>query len=90
MCIPTNVQLTKMQTISKWGNSLAVRIPAGTADSLGLSAGSEVDLKVKAGALVMSPARKRRYELRELVDRITPRNRHEAVEWGRPTGKEVW
>ena len=50
-----------MQTISKWGNSLAIRIPAAAADSVGLSEGSEVEIKVKAGALVVSPTRKRRF-----------------------------
>ncbi len=79
-----------MQTISKWGNSLAVRIPAGAADSVGLSEGSEVDITVKAGALIVKPSRKLRYELKELVDQITPENRHQLIDWGKPVGKEVW
>ena len=79
-----------MQTISKWGNSLAVRIPAADADSIGLSEGSAVEIKVKAGSLVVSPARKRRYDLKELVDRITRENRHGLIDWGKPAGKEAW
>ncbi len=78
------------QTISKWGNSLAVRIPAGAADSVGLSEGSEVEITVRAGALIVKPSRKRRYELMELIDQITPENRHELIDWGTPVGKEVW
>jgi antitoxin MazE len=79
-----------MQTISKWGNSLAVRIPASDAESIGLSDGSAVEIKIKAGSLIVSPARKRRYDLKELVDRITRDNRHELGDWGLPVGKEVW
>lgn len=80
----------RAQTVSKWGNSLAVRIPAGAADSVGLSEGSEVDITVKAGTLIVAPVRKRRYQLKELVDQITPENRHELIDWGKPIGKEVW
>ncbi len=80
----------RAQTISKWGNSLAVRIPAGAADSVGLSEGSEVDITVKAGTLIVVPVRKRRYQLKDLVDQITPENRHQLIDWGKPTGKEVW
>lgn len=29
-------------------------------------------------------------ELQELVDQITPENRHEEINWGKPAGKEVW
>ncbi|QKD88667.1 AbrB/MazE/SpoVT family DNA-binding domain-containing protein [Xanthomonas axonopodis] len=29
-------------------------------------------------------------ELRELVDRITPDNRHLEVDFGRPVGRETW
>ena len=28
--------------------------------------------------------------LEELLDKITPENRHEEVDWGPPVGKEVW
>lgn len=32
----------------------------------------------------------RKYLLDELVRRITKNNRHGAVDWGRPVGKETW
>ncbi len=81
-----------MPTISKWGNSLAVRIPARFAETAGLAEGTAVDLKVQSGRLVVAPIRgqKRKYDLRRLVGKITPENRHKLLEWGRPVGKEVW
>jgi antitoxin MazE len=41
------------------------------------------------GGIVLRPAR-RRYELSDLVARITPANRHRETAWGRPQGKELW
>ena len=29
-------------------------------------------------------------EIEELVEQITPENRHKEVDWGKPVGKEVW
>jgi hypothetical protein len=31
-----------------------------------------------------------RYDLDDLLQQITPENRHEIVSWGNPVGKEVW
>ena len=74
--------------ISKWGNSLGVRIPAPIAVELGLKEGVKVDLKVVGGELVLKSSRRK--SLRELLDGITPENLPEYVDWGHPMGKETW
>jgi antitoxin MazE len=77
-------------TVSKWGNSLAVRIPLAIARQASLSEGDCVTLALDGeGGIVLRPARKR-YELSELVVRITSRNRHRETEWGEPRGGESW
>jgi antitoxin MazE len=77
-------------TVSKWGNSLAVRIPLAMARQASLSEGDCVALALDgAGGIVLRPTR-RRYELSELVARITPRNRHRETGWGQPQGEESW
>jgi len=77
-------------TVSKWGNSLAVRIPLAIARQAGLSEGDCVDLALGSdGGIVLRPMR-RRYELSELIARITPRNRHRETDWGQPEGEESW
>ncbi|WP_244136142.1 AbrB/MazE/SpoVT family DNA-binding domain-containing protein [Burkholderia sp. BCC0801] len=44
--------------IAKWGTGLAVRLPAGLVDALGLREGDEVQVVVRrAGALAESPTR---------------------------------
>jgi len=76
--------------ISKWGNSLAIRIPLAIAKQAGLSAGDCVALALDSdGGIVLRPTR-RRHELSELVARITPRNRHRETDWGQPQGEESW
>jgi len=76
--------------IQKWGNSLALRVPKRFAVQCGVEEGAEVDLSVREGELVVTPARRRRYTLEELVAGITKKNRHAEVDWGPPMGKEIW
>jgi antitoxin MazE len=76
--------------IQKWGNSLGLRIPRSFADEAGVEAGSAVDLSVQDGELVIRPARRRKYRLRDLVRRITSKNIHREVDTGSPVGKEIW
>jgi antitoxin MazE len=35
--------------VSKWGNSLAVRLPAAIVEALGLKDGDEVEIRIKGG-----------------------------------------
>jgi len=85
--------LTLMTTISKtqkWGNSLAVRIPKETAKKLSLSDGSKVQVKEDRGTIRIVPMQKARMSLDEMIKRITPKNRHKEIDWGKPVGKEIW
>ena len=75
--------------VSRWGNSLAVRIPRAMADQARIDEGQEVELTVVDGCLTIRP-RARTYTLHELLDQVTPENRHDEVDWGKPEGDEVW
>jgi antitoxin MazE len=76
----------------KWGNSLALRIPKAFVDEIGASDSKVADMSVRDGKLVIqivkSKRRKRRYTLADLVEGITPENRHSEVYWGPPVGNE--
>jgi antitoxin MazE len=77
-------------TVSKWGNSLAGRIPLAIARQAKLSEGDCLAMALGIdGGVVLRPARKK-YELSELVARITPKNRHRETDWGQPQGEETW
>jgi antitoxin MazE len=79
---------------AKWGNSLAVRIPAALAKQVGAREGRAAEIMVENGALVLKPIRRsekrRRYTLEELLQGMTEENLHPKTEWGPPRGKEVW
>lgn len=82
--MPNNTQ------ISKWGNSLAVRIPQALARQARLAEGDHLSLSLaEDGSIVLRSAR-RKYQLRDLVAKITPKNRHGDTDWGKPKGRESW
>jgi antitoxin MazE len=77
-------------TVSKWGNSLAVRIPLAIAMQASIGEGDCVALTLDGeGGIVLRPTR-RKYALSELVAGITAKNRHRETGWGRPQGEESW
>ena len=75
--------------VAKWGNSLALRLPKSVAVEARVSEGDDVEVTVKDGTIVISPAR-RRYRIEELVKGITVKNRHPETAWGPPVGRETW
>ena len=80
-----------MQTkVQKWGNSLGLRIPKSFAEEAGVEAGSEVDLSVEDGELIIRPRRVPRYDLKDLLRGVTAKNVHKEVETGEPVGREIW
>jgi antitoxin MazE len=79
-----------MQTrIQKWGNSLGLRIPKSFAKQAGVEAGSEVDLSLENGGLIIRPARRPTYDLGTLLRDVTDDNLHAPVESGQPVGRET-
>ncbi len=75
--------------ISKWGNSLAVRIPKLFSDETSLADGSSVEITVRDGSIIITPVSSD-YVLDDLVEGITADNRHTETDWGDPQGSEVW
>ena len=56
---------------------------------LGLTEGSQVDVKIEAGPLVIEPVR-RRMTMAEMLEGFTPEDRPGEVDWGAPASREVW
>lgn len=73
--------------LAKWGNSAAVRVPAGALADAGMQIGQALDLHAEGGRLVLEPAPE---NLEDLVARITPENRHALAFDGAAVGAEVW
>ena len=82
--------MQRESTVSKWGNSLAVRIPQPIAKQARLNEGDSLALVVGRDGSVVLRSTQRRYELSELVSKISSKNRHRETDWGLPQGKESW
>ena len=78
------------QHVRKWGNSLALRIPASLSDSLGLKEDDAVEMREEGGRLVIEKKGAGHPTLEELLAGVTPENIHPETDWGPPVGKEIW
>jgi len=76
-------------TVQKWGNSLAVRIPKNITKDTSVTEGSNIDIMVENGNIILSP-RKKEYSLKELLNNITIENIHSEISTGDQTGGEIW
>ena len=76
--------------VQKWGNSLALRIPRSFAVESEIEQGTEVDLSLEKGRLVITPMKKSLFTLDALMAGVTPDNLHDEVDTGPPAGKEAW
>ena len=76
-------------TVRKWGNSAAVRIPASVMQATNLDLDEMVDVRAEEGRIIIEPIRQA-YELDVLLKGITSKNQHAAIDFGPPSGKEVW
>lgn len=87
------------QTVKRWGNSLAVRIPASIAEELNLQEDQEVEVEVTNGMLTATPKIKT-FNWDEYLSQLAKRpgdvhptiTRGKAVgsEMGNPAGENDW
>ncbi|MGF1474678.1 MAG: AbrB/MazE/SpoVT family DNA-binding domain-containing protein [Geminicoccaceae bacterium] len=77
-----NVQVTR------WGNSLGVRLPKALASQFGIVEGARVQITAEGDGLVIRKL-KRRYSLEELLEGTTPEAMSEAFDWGEDKGREI-
>jgi antitoxin MazE len=75
--------------VKKWGNSASVRIPAAVMQAAHLELDETVDVREESGRVVIEPAQRKDYDLAELLKRITRKNLHGEVDFGKPVGKEA-
>ena len=73
--------------VSKWGSSLAIRIPKAVAEQWGVGEGSAIEIDAKGEELLL---RKRSYDLNDLIGEMSEDRRHPEQDWGPPLGAEEW
>jgi antitoxin MazE len=69
-----------LQQVKRWGNSLAVRIPAGLADTLRLQEDTNVDVSAVDGALVIKPAGVKKFSMARFLEEGPARKRERQVD----------
>ncbi|MEO6332372.1 MAG: transcriptional regulator/antitoxin, MazE [Gemmatimonadaceae bacterium] len=81
--------ITKIQ---KWGNSQGLRLSKTLLSDAHIDVGDAVDVAVHKGTLIVTPARRVRggHDLHDLVQRIPKGYKPGELDWGPPSGREVW
>ena len=78
-----------MSTVSKWGNSLAIRIPKNIADKINLKEGTAISIDVSDNNIVITP-KTIRYTLEELLAEASSEDFDGEYDWGETVGEEIW
>ena len=79
------------QSILKWGNSLAFRLPAEIARQLNVGEGAVVTYTLEGGKLIIEPAAPELPAFTEAdLARAIRREKPKLVSLGKPRGKEAW
>lgn len=76
--------------VTRWGNSLGIRIPSRVAAGHGIAEGSEIEILEDGIELRLVPAKPKRYSLNELLEGVSEDNAHHELPADRPKGREVW
>ncbi|MFT8679221.1 AbrB/MazE/SpoVT family DNA-binding domain-containing protein [Gluconacetobacter sp.] len=76
--------------VRKWGNSAAIRLPAGVLEAVSLKIDQAVDVREEDGRIIIEPVRAVPLKLEELVSGITNKNRHDEIDSGPSVGGESW
>jgi antitoxin MazE len=79
-------------TLSTWGKSTALRIPALLVKECGLKIGQTVRFESGAdGSIILRPVLERP-NLDALLAQVTPENMPDEadISWGKPQGTEAW
>jgi antitoxin MazE len=82
-------------TLSKWGNSAGIRIPAAFQEELGFHAGDELEIKIENKELIISkPAETAKDVIEQFYqkpyeDVVRMNVRDDELDWGEDVGDEV-
>lgn len=79
-------------TVSTWGKSTAVRIPAELVKSSGIRTGQTVRLENMGDGSISIRAVAVRPNLEALLAKVTAENMPDEIDisWGKPVGTEAW
>jgi antitoxin MazE len=76
--------------VAKWGNSLAIRIPKAISEQASITEGTSIDITVEGNSIIVTPRKRKKYTLDELLEGMTPDKFHPELETGNAVGNEHW
>jgi antitoxin MazE len=76
--------------VAKWGNSLAIRIPKMVAEQVHITEGTDITFTVSGNSIVITPKKRKKYTLDELLEGMTPEKFHPEFETSNAVGNEDW
>jgi len=74
--------------VTKWGNSLGVRLPRALAKQIGIDEGQKVNVRTSGDKIIIEPLTPH-YRLEDLLTNISPRAMRDAFAWGPDAGREA-
>jgi antitoxin MazE len=77
-------------TLSKWGNSPAVRLPIALMKASELAVGTQVKITAERGKIIIEPVEVIEYDIKTLVASLPKNYRPQEIDFGSPQGREVW
>lgn len=79
-----------MSIVTKWGNSLAIRIPRALAEQVQVQEGTAVTFSISGESIVITPKKRKKYTLDQLLEGMTPDKFHSEFDTGIAVGNEIW
>jgi antitoxin MazE len=73
--------------LSKWGNSLGLRLPRALAQQVGLRAGQKVNIVAEGARLIIEPVAPA-FSLQEMLVNMTPEAMRATFDWGDDAARE--
>lgn len=87
-CIYRKEVVEVLTTISKWGNSLGIRIPKAILNASGMKEMDDVSVSVEDSRIIITKAMPT--SIKELFGSYSDLNNQEEIDWGEPEGEEIW
>lgn len=76
--------------MSKWGNSLGVRIPKSILDETEIGLGDWVTISVRRDGKIVIAPKPKKVRLDDLLRGMRRQDKPGPVDWGKPEGRESW
>ncbi|MFA5821265.1 MAG: AbrB/MazE/SpoVT family DNA-binding domain-containing protein [Candidatus Gracilibacteria bacterium] len=74
-------------SITKWGNSMAIRLPKPFIEQIGVNLNQKVEITLEKDTIVLKKASS---SLAELLSKVNENNIHKETDTGNAVGNEAW